>query len=310
MCVIWGIPYLLIKVSVAEVSPVFLVFVRTGIGAALLFPVAIRRGHLASLLGRWRVIVLYTVVELAVPWLLLSDAERRLSSSISGLLLAAVPLVIALVARLGGWDRRLQQRQVLGLLVGLAGVGVLLGFGPVGGDLTAVLEMGVVIVGYSIGPIIISRRLAGLPATGVIAASLVLTALAYTPAALLQLPARLPSGGVVASMATLGVICTAIGFLIFFALIDEAGPTRATVITYVNPAVAVAVGVAILGEPFSAAMGAGFVLILAGSFLAAQRRSSAGAAAVAASRCQRPDNRSQTVPARAAATEFHKPSRS
>lgn len=270
MCVIWGIPYLLIKVAVADVSPVALVFLRTATGAVMLVPVAALRGYLRPLLPHWRVIAAYTVIEIGLPWVLLSEAETRLSSSLSGLLVAAVPLIGAVLAAVLGHER-LDLRRLVGLLVGLGGVAALLGLDVAGGDLGAVGEIGVVAVCYAVGPVIISRRLGHLPAMGVVAASLALTAVAYAPAALLRLPHSMPGGNVLAALALLGVVCTALGFIVFFALIAEVGPVRATVITYVNPAVAVALGVLLLGEAFTAGTAVGFVLILAGCALATVR---------------------------------------
>jgi drug/metabolite transporter (DMT)-like permease len=266
--VIWGIPYLLIKVAVSEVTPAVLVFLRTSIGALLLLPLAARGGQLRALLPRWRPLVLYTVVELAVPWVLLSDAERRLSSSLSGLLVAAVPLVGAAIAWLRAAEERLEARRVAGLVVGLAGVAALLGFDVRGGDLGAVGEVAIVVVGYAVGPLIIARRLSDLPSLAVVTASLAICAIGYAPIALYQLPATLPPVPVLAAVAILGAVCTALAFVLFFGLIAEVGPVRATVVAYVNPAVAVLLGVALLGEPFTAGTAAGFALILIGSFLA------------------------------------------
>jgi drug/metabolite transporter (DMT)-like permease len=270
MCVIWGIPYLLIKVAVEDLNPAVLVFFRTAAGGALLLPLAAARGDLRRLLPQWRVVVVYTLVEVAVPWFLLSDAERRLSSSLSGLLVAAVPLTGAVLSRLTGGDERFGAQRLAGLLLGLGGVGVLLGFDVGGSDLGAVAEIGLVTVGYATGPLLIARKMTDLPAMGVVSASLGLSAVGYAPVALTQLPASV-SARVVAAVAVLAVVCTAIAFLLFFALIAEVGPVRATVITYVNPAVAVALGVIVLGEPFTVSTAAGFVLILAGSFLATRR---------------------------------------
>jgi drug/metabolite transporter (DMT)-like permease len=271
MGLIWGVPYLLIKVAVADLSPASLVFVRTGIGALVLLPVAAARGSIAPLRPYWRWILLYTVVEVAVPWLLLSDAERHISSSLAGLLIAAVPFIGALLALLTGGEDRLDRRRTAGLLVGFLGVATLVGFDVSGGSLGAIGEIAVVTVGYALGPMIISRRLVAVPAVGVVAASLVLTCVAYAPVGVLQLPQHMPSLQVVLAVAALGVVCTAVAFLLFFELIAEVGPVRATVITYVNPAVALALGVAILHEPFTVAAAAGFVLILLGSFLATRR---------------------------------------
>lgn len=273
MGVIWGVPYLLIKVAVADLSPASLVFLRTATGVLVLLPIAAARGSIAPLRAHWRWILVYTVVEVAVPWLLLSDAERHISSSLAGLLIAAVPFIGALLALVTGGEDRLDTRRLTGLLVGFFGVATLVGFDLSGGSLGAVGEIAVVTVGYALGPMIIARRLRGVPAVGVVAASLVLTAIAYAPVGVLQLPRHAPSLQVVLAVAGLGVVCTALAFLLFFALIAEVGPVRATVITYVNPAVALTLGVAVLGETFTVGTGVGFVLILLGSFLATSRAS-------------------------------------
>lgn len=271
MCLIWGIPYLLIKVAVIELTPVTLVFLRTGVGAVILLPIAAARGNLRPLLPRWRIILVYTLAEVTVPWLMLSDAEQQLSSSLSGLLIAAVPLVGAVLLFATRIDDRIDVRRVAGLVVGFAGVAALLGLGHLGGNLRAVAEMGLVVLGYAIGPMIVARRLAGVPSMGVIAVSLALTALVYAPVGVAQMPAHLPSVSVLAAVVVLGVVCTALAFLVFFALIAEAGPGRAQVITYVNPAVALVLGVLLLKEAFTVADVVGFLLILVGLFLATRR---------------------------------------
>lgn len=271
LCVIWGIPYLLIKVAVRDLSPASIVFLRTAIGAVLLLPVAAASGQLRALLPSWRWIIAYTVVEIAMPWVLLSDAERRLSSSLSGLLIAAVPVIGAGIAWLMRGER-LDARRLGGLFVGLAGVVALLGFDVGGGSLRAVGEMGLVALGYACGPLIVSHRLQTLPGLGVIALSLTLCAVGYAPFGVLELPHHMPGPTIIGSVVVLGVVCTAAAFLLFFALIREVGPIRATVITYVNPAVAVALGVGLLGEQFTLGTAVGFTLILLGSFLATQRQ--------------------------------------
>jgi drug/metabolite transporter (DMT)-like permease len=271
MCVLWGIPYLLIKVAVDVLNPATLVLFRTGVGALILVPLAQYRGYLRPLLTRWKIVLLYTLVEVTVPWLLLSDAETRLSSSLTGLLVAAVPLVGLVMSRLAGGDERFGGRRVIGLLCGILGVGVLLGFDMRAGDVRAVLEVAVVTVGYALGPILIARQMHDLPSMGVIAASLGITALIYLPLGLTHFPAVAPPFRVFVAVAVLAVVCTALAFVLFFALIAEVGPYRSTVITYVNPAVAVLLGVALLGEPFTLATALGFVLILSGSILATAR---------------------------------------
>jgi len=271
MCVIWGLPYLMIRVAVRELAPVTLVFFRTALGALLLLPFAATRGELRPLLARWRPLVAYTAIEVSIPWVLLARAETRLTSSLAGLLIAAVPLVGAVVVGLTGARERQGPRRWVGLLVGIAGVAALVGLDTGQIDAVAVVEIACVAVCYALGPIILARRLSDAPALGVVAASLGLAALAYAPFAVFRLPASLPSAHVVESVVGLALVCTALAFLVFFALIAEVGPVRATVITYVNPAVAAILGVTILSERLTAGMLAGFALILVGSVFATGR---------------------------------------
>lgn len=265
LCLAWGIPYLLIRVAVREISPPALILLRTLPAVLLLAPFALRGGQLRPLLAHWRWILVYTIVELALPWLLLFHAEQRLSSSMAGLLVAAVPLIAAVLYRRAGGDA-LDWRRLTGLTVGFAGVAALVGIDLSATDPLAIAEMGIVALCYATGPFIISRRLAGLPSLGVVTASLLLTAVAYTPAGLLTLPQAISLEALLAVM-TLSVVCTAVAFLLFFALVREVGPQRATIITYVNPLVAVLLGVVLLAEPFTLGITIGMPLILLGSVL-------------------------------------------
>jgi len=268
MCVIWGIPYLMIRVAVRELAPVTLVFLRTGLAALLLVPLAARRDELRPLLTRWRPLLAYTVIEVALPWLLLARAETRLTSSLTGLLLAAVPLVGAVIVTLTGARERLGTRRWAGLLVGIFGVAAIVGLDVGQIDLLGLGEIALVAICYAIGPVILARRLGGMPGIGIAAASLAVSALLYAPLAAFRRPSAFPSAHVVESVVGLAVICSAAGFVIFFALIREVGPLRATVITYVNPAVAAVLGVTLLDEGLTVGMVVGFLLVLAGSFLA------------------------------------------
>lgn len=277
MSVVWGLPYLLIKVAVRDLNPATVVGARTAIGALVLLPLALRHGHLRPLLRAWKPLLAYCVVEMAVPWWLLSDAERRLPSSLSGLLIATVPLIAVILAALTGHVDRFDRRGVIGLLVGLAGVVVLLGFGVGTGDLVAVGMVGLVALGYATGPLVASRYLGHLPSLGLATVSLFAVALVYAPVAVWQRPGRFPPATVVASVLLLGLVCTALAFVAFFELIKEIGSTRSTIITYLNPAVAVILGVALLGERFTAGTGIGFVLILAGCWLSTATRGRAPA---------------------------------
>lgn len=271
MAVIWGIPYLFIKIAVAELSPAALVFARTALGAALLVPLAVARGDVRGLARHWRLILIYTAVEVAVPWFLLSDAERHLTSSLAGLLIAGVPLTGVLLAWLTGGQDRPDARGIAGLIVGLAGVGLVVGLDVATDDLVAVGELGLVVVGYATGAMLISRWLRDVPSTGVVAASLALTALVFLPPGVLQWPRATLSVSAIASVLVLGLVCTAVAFLLFFQLVREVGAVRATVITYFNPAVAIVLGVGLLGEPFTIGIALGFLLILVGSVIATRR---------------------------------------
>jgi drug/metabolite transporter (DMT)-like permease len=267
MCVIWGIPYLLIKVAVDDMSPSMLVLGRTVIATFLLLPIAAFRGELRPLLPYWLPLVAFAGIEIALPWVLLGAAETEVSSSLTGLLIAAVPLVAALIATSTGAER-LRPVSALGLGIGIVGVAAIVGVNLEGAHAIPLAEIGLVAVCYAVGPAILQRWLSGLPALGVIAASLLLTAVVYVPFAAFSVPKEMPSAAALASVAALAVVCTALAFLIFFALIGEVGPVRATVITYVNPAIAAALGVLILDERFTVGMALGFALVLAGSVLA------------------------------------------
>jgi drug/metabolite transporter (DMT)-like permease len=268
MSVIWGIPYLLIKVADGGVAVPVLVLARVGVGAALLLPVALRRGRLGTLRPHWRWLVAFAAVEIITPWLLLSEAERRLPSSTTGLLVASVPIVVVVLGRLTGGTDRLTAVRWTGLLAGLGGVALLAGPTAAGGDVLSVAEVLLVAVCYATGPLIASRKLGDLPPLEMTAVCLGFAAVVYAPLAALTWPSAVPSWQVLAALAALAVICTAAAFPIFFQLIAEVGPARASVITYINPAVAVTLGVVVLGERFTLAMAGAFALILGGSVLA------------------------------------------
>src|SRR5947209_18137490 len=268
MGVIWGIPYLLIKVADEGVSVPMLVCTRTALGSLLLLPVAIRGGYLPALKGHVGWLAAFTLVEIVGPFALLSSAEKRLPSSTTGLLVAAVPMFAALLAWLTRGGDQLTLVRWAGLAVGLGGVAVLAGPGAGHGDTLPVIEVLLTALGYALGPWIANRKLADLPPVAVNTVCLGAAAVLYAPFAALTLPRAVPSVEVLLSLAGLGVICTAAAFLIFFRLIAEVGPARATVITYVNPAIAVALGVIVLNEHLTATIGVAFVLILGGSILA------------------------------------------
>lgn len=271
MCVIWGLPYLFISIAVDHLSPATLVFVRTALATVVLLPIALARGQIAEVLVRWRPLVAFAVIEIMIPWVLLNHAEQRISSSLAGLLVAAVPLFGALAFLVTAQAERFTSTQVAGLALGFCGVAALVGldFGHL--DLLAIVEMLVVAVCYATGPLLLTRYLADLDALTVMACSLALTCLVYSPTLLIAPPTAVPADAWL-SVVVLALVCTAIAFVLFAQLIAEVGPTRATIITYVNPAVALLLGVLVLGEAITTGMVVGFPLILAGCIIAAGAR--------------------------------------
>jgi drug/metabolite transporter (DMT)-like permease len=266
LCVAWGVPYLFIRVAVRELPPPALVLLRTAPAALLLLPFALRSGEPRRVLRAWPWVLAYTIAELCIPWLLLAHAEERISSSLAGLLIAMVPLIGAVLYRAFGVADQFDARRLAGLFIGFAGVAALVGLDIADSDVLGIAETIGVAFCYALGPLIISRRLSHLPAIGVVAASLVVTAVAYTPAGIATMPSSL-SAQTIGSVAVLSLVSTVLAFLVFFALIREVGPARSTVITYVNPLVAVLLGVALLGEPFTLGIAIGMPLILLGSVL-------------------------------------------
>jgi len=270
---LWGVPYLFIKVAVAEVPPVTVVFVRVALAAALLAPVAARRGALRGLRGRLLPLVVLSLTEITVPFLLISMGEQRITSSLAGLLIAAMPLFVALLALRFDAAERVSGSRLLGLLLGIGGVAVLLGV-DLGGDLRQVAGGAMVLLAtlcYASSTLLVKRLFSEVPMLGVVTVATAIASLLLAPFALALTPTRLPSPNVVLALMALGVLCTAAGLLSYFALIVEAGPSRAAVITYMNPAVAVALGIAILGEPLTGGIVVGFLLILVGSWLSTRR---------------------------------------
>jgi drug/metabolite transporter (DMT)-like permease len=270
----WGIPYLFIKVAVGELDPGMVVLARSALAAILLLPLAFFRREVVPVLRRWKPMLAYTLVEIVIPWYFLSTAEQRLPSSTAGLLLAAVPLAGVAVAFVMGRPARLSGMNWLGIWVGMLGVAALVGLDVGGSDLVSVGQMAIVVVGYALGPAILSRWMSDLPGVGVVAVSLAGAAIAYVPVVVLTgaWPAAWPSAAVTVSIIVLAVVCSALAFLLMLGLISEIGPVRATTITYVNPAVAILAGVLVLGERVTVWTVVGFALVLAGSYLVTRRR--------------------------------------
>jgi drug/metabolite transporter (DMT)-like permease len=268
--VLWGIPYLFIKLAVDEMSPGFVAWSRIAIGAAILVPLAWRMGAFSGLRERFWWVVGYAACEITVPFTLISVGETKIASSLTSILIATMPLMVALLALRFAPDERPNRTRLTGLVIGLGGVVALLGI-DVGGHPEELVGAACVLVatlGYATAPIIVTRRLSERHPLGPVSAALVIGTIALAPLAILTAPTTTPSAGAIASIVVLGVGCTALGLVLFFVLITDAGPSRASVITYINPVVAVALGVTLLDERLGAAAVAGLLLILAGSWLA------------------------------------------
>jgi drug/metabolite transporter (DMT)-like permease len=271
MAVIWGVPYFFIRVAVRELEPSVVVFGRTSLAAVVLLLVARHRGAIRPALGYWRPVLAFAILEMAIPWILLTTAEQHIASGLAALIISSVPIVGAVAAFALGDRSALRLVRVMGIVAGLAGVVLLVGHdlssdgAPPWWSIGAVL---VVVVCYATAPFIITRKLEGVPSLGVISLSLGAVAVLYAPIAAWSLPSSMPSGGVTLSVLGLALVCTGLAFVVFFELIDEIGPARATIITFVNPVVAIALGALFLDEAITVATIGGFVLVLSGCWLA------------------------------------------
>jgi len=270
LSVIWGVPYLFIRIAVrGGVPPLVLAWARVSMASVILLALAAQAGKLPALRGRWRAIVAYAVAEVTLPFPLIAFGEQRVASSLAAIVIASVPLIMAVIAIRFDQTERPTALRAVGLAVGFAGVVALVGIDVAGsaGALLGTAAVLVAAVGYAIGPMIIKHRLSGLDARATMGASLGVAALLLAPLAFLTWPQRTPSAGAIGSVVVLGVVCTAAAFMILPVLVAEVGPTRMSVITYVNPVVAVILGVVLLGEHPGAGAVAGLLLILAGSWL-------------------------------------------
>jgi drug/metabolite transporter (DMT)-like permease len=270
LCVIWGIPYFFIKIAVVEVSPLLIAWGRITLGALVLLPIAWKMGALRNLNQHRGWLVLFAIVELVLPFYLIALGEKSVSSSLAGILLSAVPLTVLMIAPLVGVKEHVSARRLLGLAIGLIGVVALLGIDSLH-TTEEWLGAGCILLstlGYAYGPLIIQRHLRDAHPLGIVAASTAIGSVVLLIPAIFALPSVFPSLNAITSVAILGVVCTALGLVLFVYVISNAGASRAAVVTYVNPAVAVLLGVLILDERFGLGAGIGLVLILLGCWMA------------------------------------------
>jgi len=280
MSVLWGIPYLFIKLAVEELSPPVIVAGRTFIAAALLVPIALASGVLAKLRGHLKVILLLSLVHVVGPFLLITYGEVYIASGLTALLLATQPLIIAVLALRFDASERVGGRRLAGLGIGLVGVAAVVGFDIGIDDRDGLLGAGMVLlagVGYALATFLVKRKLAGVPPLGVAAGTMTITTVLLLPFAVVTAPSALPSLTAGASVVILGLFSTALALVLFYRLIAVAGAGAASLVSYTSPAVAVLLGVAVLGEPLTAVTVLGFALIIAGSWLSARRPTPAAA---------------------------------
>ena len=269
--VLWGFPYLFIKLAIdGGAPPLIVAWGRIALAAVVLLPIAWRSGTLPALRGRMRWLLTFAMIEIAIPFSLLPTGESTVESSTAAIAIAAAPLLVTLLAIRFEPEERATGARLAGLLIGLAGVVALVGV-DIGSNTDALRGVGAVLLaalGYAIGPMILKRHLTDLDPTALMGFCLAIAALMLTPIAAVVVPEASPSTGAFASIVVLGVFCTALALVLMAVLVTEAGPGRALVVTYVNPVIAVALGIVFLGESPGPGAIVGLVLILAGSRLA------------------------------------------
>lgn len=274
--IVWGLPYLFIKLAVRELSPFDVAWGRITLAALLLAPIAWRRGTLVALRTHWAPVGAFALLEFAVPYSLIAMSERWIPSSVAGILISTVPLIMLAMARLFGVRERLGAQRLAGLVLGVLGVSALVGFGTIAGPhgWTGIACMFVVTLCYASGPLVVQRHLHAVDSIGALTASLIVASLALAVPAALTLPHRLPGALALASVAVLGLLCTAVSMLGMFYLIKQTGAARTALITYINPVIATALGVLVLHEQLGWSAPIGLAVILVSVRLA-----SAGASA-------------------------------
>ena len=273
LCVIWGIPYLFIKFALTDFSPATVVLLRTSIAALIMVPIALARGELHLALKAFPWVLAFALVEMAGPWLLLNDAETRVSSGLSALMIATTPLMSTLIGAFLGDRSAWHSTRLYGLGIGFVGVVglVWLDISEGHADVRSIIQLVIVSFGYAAAPAMAARKLAHVSTFGVIALSVAIVAVIYLIPGIYTWPSYPPSAKAISSVLVLGVVCTALAFFVFFTLLERMGAVRITLITYINPAVAVTLGIIFLREPITIGTIIGFPLVLIGSWYATKR---------------------------------------
>ncbi len=270
---LWGIPYLFLKVAVGELEPSVIVISRTLIGALLLAPLAIKRSIFWLPIKRWPFLLLYSACELIGPWYLITHAEQKINSGLTGLLIATTPIWAAILASIFGDKTVWHKSRLFGLIVGFIGVIAVVGLESVTGnsDLISIAMVLIASMGYAYAINMVNRRIPEVPGLALNTWAMIITSIVFLPFAIVQRPTQMPSVQVVLSVIGLGVLCTALAFTMFFKVIAEIGPPRASLVTYLNTAVAVVLGIIILSEPITLGIVLGLPLVLIGSYFASRK---------------------------------------
>jgi drug/metabolite transporter (DMT)-like permease len=272
---VWGASYLFIKIGLRDGLPApAIVFWRTALAAAVLLPLGLRSGALAALRGRLAPVAILAAVQVAAPFLLITFGEVHISSSLTGILVGTAPIWTFLLAFAIDRDERASGVGLAGVAIGMAGVVLLLGV-DAGGTAAALLGGLMVVLaslGYALGAYYLKRNLRDVQPVGLVGATMAASAIMTAPLAALDLPSAAPGLGSIAAVSALGVVGTGLAFVIFYELIGTVGPAKASLVAYVAPGFAVIYGVVLLGEGFGIATAAGLLLIIAGSWLAADGR--------------------------------------
>jgi len=275
---LWGIPYLLIRVAVDHetgFSPAIVVFSRVFIGALILVPIAIYDKSIFAAIKGWKYIAVYALFEMAIPWILIGTAEQSITSGLAGLLVASVPIFSTIIASMYGDKSVWPPRRLFGMAIGFLGVFLLVGIESFTGssDPVAIFMMLGASVGYAYAVIYITNKMPGVSGVAINAIAMAMTALLYSPALFLAWPDHQVSQSAIYSIIALGIFSTGIAFAVFFTVMAEIGPTRASLVTYMNTAFAVVLGVLILSEPLTIGIIVGLPLVLIGSYLASRKTS-------------------------------------
>jgi drug/metabolite transporter (DMT)-like permease len=273
----WGVPYFFLAVAGKDFSTPSIIFSRVVIGAAILVPFAIKRGDFKAALKAWPWVLAFAAIEMIGPWFLLTEAERHVPSGLAGLMIATVPIFGMLIAYFFQGDKSVRHPKTLaGLAIGFAGVVLLVGIDSLTGTFEPIYLLMLVLaaLGYAVAPAIANAKLKDVPSAGMMGLCLLMVAAFYAIPALSALPGEFaagPSAESVWSLVGLGVISSAIAFVLFFDLVKEVGSARATLVTYPNTAWALLLGIVFLHEPITIGLLTGLPLVALGSYLAMRK---------------------------------------